>query len=69
MAEYGAKDLGKRNWAVVHSTDAFATATMKLLTNALDKPLGVNPALVQGYGNQQGDFTPEVLAVKNPTPT
>jgi branched-chain amino acid transport system substrate-binding protein len=63
MAEYGVKDLGKRNWAVVYSTDAFGTAAMKLLINALDK-LGVKPALVQGYVNQQGDFTPVVLAVK-----
>lgn len=63
MAEYGTKDLGKRNWAVVHSTDAFGAAAMKLLTSALDK-LGAKPALVQGYVNQQGDFTPVVLAVK-----
>jgi branched-chain amino acid transport system substrate-binding protein len=63
MAEYGVKDLGKRNWAIVYSTDAFGTAAMKLTVNALDK-LGVKPALVQGYVNQVGDFTPVVLAVK-----
>ena len=63
MAEYGMKDLGKRNWAIVYSTDAFGTAAMKLLISALDK-LGVKPALVQGYVNQLGDFTPVVLAVK-----
>jgi len=34
-----------------------------LLTEALDK-LGVKPVLVQGYLNQQGDFTAVVLAVK-----
>ena len=63
MAEYGINDLGKRNWAVVHSTDAFGTAAVKLLIGALDR-LGAKPALVQGYVNQQGDFTPVVLAVK-----
>ncbi len=63
MAEYGVKDLGKRSWAVVHSTDAFGTAAMKRLVDALDQ-LGAKPALVQGYVNQLGDFTPVVLAVK-----
>jgi len=63
MAEYGVKDLGKRNWAIVYSTDAFGTAAMKLTVNALDK-VGIKPALVQGYVNQLGDFTPVVLAVK-----
>ena len=63
MAEYGVKDLGKRNWAIVYSTDAFGTAAMKLTVSALDK-VGIKPALVQGYVNQLGDFTPVVLAVK-----
>jgi branched-chain amino acid transport system substrate-binding protein len=63
MAEYGVKDLGKRNWAIVYSTDAFGTAAMKLTVNALDK-VGIKPTLVQGYVNQVGDFTPVVLAVK-----
>ena len=63
MAEYGIKDLGKRNWAVVYSTDAFGSAAAKLLVNSLDK-VGVKPVLVQGYANTQGDFTPVVLAIK-----
>jgi branched-chain amino acid transport system substrate-binding protein len=63
MAEYGVKELGKRSWAIVHSTDAFGTAAMKLLSAEVDK-LGATRALVQGYVNQQVDFTAVVLAVK-----
>jgi branched-chain amino acid transport system substrate-binding protein len=63
MAEFGINELGKRTWAVVHSTDAFGSAAVKRLIDILDK-LGTKPALVQGYANQQGDFTPVVLAVK-----
>jgi branched-chain amino acid transport system substrate-binding protein len=63
MADYGVKDLGKQKWAIVHSTDAFGAAGVKLLSNALDK-LGVKPVLVLGYTNQQADFTALVLAIK-----
>ncbi len=63
MAEYGIKELGKRNWAVVHSTDAFGAAAAKRLLGALGE-LGAKAALVQPYANQQGDFTAVVLAVK-----
>lgn len=63
MAEYGVKDLGKRKWAVVHSTDAFGAAAAKLLISALHGH-GITPVLVQGYVNQQADFTPVVLAIK-----
>ncbi len=63
IAGYGVQDLGKRNWTVIHSTDAFGTAGMKYLVGELDK-LGVKPALIQGYVNQQVDFTAVVLAVK-----
>jgi branched-chain amino acid transport system substrate-binding protein len=63
MAEYGVTDLGKRNWAVIHSTDAFGTAAMKRLTAELDA-LGIKPLLVQGYVNAQVDFTAVVLAIK-----
>jgi branched-chain amino acid transport system substrate-binding protein len=63
IADYGVNDLKKQKWAIVHSTDAFGSAAVKLLTTALDK-LGVKPALVQGYTNNQADFTPLVLAIK-----
>jgi branched-chain amino acid transport system substrate-binding protein len=63
IAEYGVKTLGKKKWAVLHSTDAFGTAGGKALTEALTK-LDAAPVLDQGYANQSQDFTPVVLAIK-----
>jgi branched-chain amino acid transport system substrate-binding protein len=63
IAEYGVKTLGKKKWAVLHSTDAFGTAGGKALTEALGK-LDSTPVLDQGYANQSQDFTPVVLAIK-----
>jgi branched-chain amino acid transport system substrate-binding protein len=63
IADYGVNDLKKQQWAIVHSTDAFGSAAVKSLTSALDK-LGIKPVLVQGYTNNQADFTPLVLAIK-----
>jgi branched-chain amino acid transport system substrate-binding protein len=63
IAEYGVNTLGKKKWAVLHSTDAFGTAGGKALTEALTK-LGAPPVLDQGYANQSQDFTPVVLAIK-----
>src|SRR5271163_3708973 len=63
MADYGAKVLGRRKWAIVHSTDAFGTAGMKSLVEAL-KGMGIEPVLIQGYPNNSQDFTPIALAVK-----
>src|SRR6516162_3206964 len=63
IADYGAKALGKKKWAIVHSTDAFGTNGMKNLTEAL-KVQGVEPVLTQGYTNNSQDFTPVALAVK-----
>src|ERR1700726_2360407 len=63
IADFGVNTLGKKKWAIVHSTDAFGTAGGKALTEALGK-LG-NPAVLdQGYANQSQDFTPGVLAGK-----
>ena len=64
IAEYGVKTLGKKKWAIVHSTDAFGTAGGKALTTALGKIDGTSIALDQGYSNQSQDFTPVVLAIK-----
>jgi branched-chain amino acid transport system substrate-binding protein len=61
--ESAAKVLGKRKWAIVHSTDAFGTAGMKSLVESL-KGMGIEPALIQGYPNNSQDFTPIALAVK-----
>ncbi len=63
IADYGLKTLEKKKWAIVASTDAFGTGGSKALVETLDKA-GIKPVLVQGYSNQQADFTPVVLAVK-----
>src|SRR5579872_2199297 len=63
IADFCVNTLGKKKWAIVHSTDAFGTAGGKALTEALTK-LGAPPVLDQGYANQSQDFTPVVLAVK-----
>src|SRR5260221_2253318 len=61
IADYGANTLGKKKWAIVHSTDAFGTAGGKALASALEK-FGTPAVLDQGYANQSQDFTPVVLA-------
>jgi branched-chain amino acid transport system substrate-binding protein len=63
MAEYGVKSLGKKKWAIVHSTDTFGTTGMKNLVIAL-KEMGIEPVLVQGYTNNSQDFTPVAIALK-----
>jgi branched-chain amino acid transport system substrate-binding protein len=63
IADYGVNTLGKKKWAVLHSTDAFGTAGGKALSAALEK-LGAPSVLDQGYANQSQDFTPVVLAIK-----
>ena len=64
IASYGVETLGKKNWALVHSTDAFGTSGNNLLAAAIDK-LGAKVAIDQGYPNQSQDFTPVVLAIKS----
>jgi branched-chain amino acid transport system substrate-binding protein len=63
MAEFGIKELKGRKWAIIHSTDTFGSGGKNALVDAL-KAHGVEPVLVQGYTNNQQDFTPIVLAVK-----
>ena len=46
IADYGTNTLGKKKWAVLHSTDAFGTAGGKALTEGLSK-LGITPVLDQ----------------------
>ena len=64
IASYGIETLGKKNWALVHSTDAFGTSGNNLLAAAIQK-LGGKVAIDQGYPNQNQDFTPVVLAIKS----
>jgi branched-chain amino acid transport system substrate-binding protein len=63
IADFGVNTLGKKNWVVLHSTDAFGTGGQNSVTDALQK-LGATIALDQGYANQQADFTPVVLAIR-----
>jgi branched-chain amino acid transport system substrate-binding protein len=63
IAAYGVETLGKKNWAIVHSTDAFGTSGGKALTDSLGK-FGAKVAIDQGYPNQSQDFTAVVLAIK-----
>ena len=67
IADYGVNTLKKTKWVIVHSTDAFGSGGMKALVASLEK-LNIKPLLVQGYTNQQTDFTPVVLAVKQAEP-
>ena len=63
IAEHGVSGLGKKKWAIVHSTDAFGTSGAKALTESLTKA-GAQVLLDQGYTNQSQDFTPVVLAIR-----
>ena len=63
IADFGTNTLGKKKWAIVHSTDAFGTSGMKYLAAAL-KALGIEPVLIQGYTNNSQDFTPVALAIR-----
>lgn len=63
LADFGMNTLGKKKWAIVHSTDAFGTNGGKALSEAVTKN-GGTVAIDQGYANQSQDFTPVVLAVK-----
>ena len=63
IADFGIGTLGKKKWALVHSTDAFGTSGAKALTEALGTS-GATVVLDQGYSNQSQDFTPVVLAVR-----
>jgi branched-chain amino acid transport system substrate-binding protein len=63
-ASYGVATLGKKNWAIVHSTDAFGMGGFKALSASLDK-LGARVAIDQGYPNQSQDLTPVALAIKS----
>ncbi len=63
IADFGVNNLKLKKWAIIHSTDAFGSGGMNALKDAL-KALGIEPVLIQGYTNNQQDFTPIVLAVK-----
>ena len=64
IGQYGIETLGKKKWAIVHSTDAFGTGGKDAFTDVL-KTAGAEAVLTQGYTNQQADFTPVALAVRS----
>jgi branched-chain amino acid transport system substrate-binding protein len=63
MAEFGVGTLGKRSWAIVHSSDPFGTSGGKALQAALER-LGAKVAIDVDYKNQQANFTDVVQKVK-----
>jgi len=63
MAEFGAKELKKKKWAIVHSTDTFGIGGKNALVEAL-KTQGIEPVMIEGYTNNSQDFTPIVLQIK-----
>jgi branched-chain amino acid transport system substrate-binding protein len=64
MADYCVNTLKLKKVALVHSTDAFGTGGKNALVASLEK-FGLQATLIQGYANNQPDFTPVVLAVKS----
>ncbi len=64
IASYGVETLGKKNWAIVHSTDAFGMGGLKALSASLDER-DAKVAIDQGYPNLIQDLTPVVLAIKS----
>ena len=64
IASYGVETLGKKNWAIVNSTDAFGVGGFNALAASLEK-IGAKVAIDQGYPNNSQDFTPVVLAIKS----
>lgn len=62
MAAFGVGDLGKRNWAVLHSSDPFGASGAAALRAALEGS-GARVALALDYPNQRGDFAALARAV------
>ena len=60
---YGNDTIGKKKWALVHSTDAFGVGGKNAFIENM-KAAGLEPLLIQGYTNQQADFTPVALAIR-----
>jgi branched-chain amino acid transport system substrate-binding protein len=62
MAAFGVGDLGKRNWAILHSSDPFGTSGAAALRAALEG-LNARVVLARDYPNQRGDFAALAQAV------
>ena len=64
MAEFGIKELKKKKWAIIHSTDTFGTGGKNALVDAL-KAQGIEPVMIGGYTSNSQDFTPIALQIKS----
>ena len=64
MAEFGVKELQKKKWAIIHSTDTFGTGGKNALVEAL-KAQGIEPVMIGGYTSNSQDFTPLALQIKS----
>ena len=64
IATYGVETLGKKNWAIVHSTDAFGTGGFKALSASLDK-LGAKSRSIKAIPTRARISRPVVLAIKS----
>jgi branched-chain amino acid transport system substrate-binding protein len=63
LADFGAKELKAKKWAVLYSTNTFGQSGKNMLLESLSA-MGITPVLVQGYTDKSQDFTPIVLAIK-----
>ena len=63
MAKFVVEDIKSSNVAILHSTDAFGTGGRDMAVAALEA-LGVTPVLIQGYNNEEKDFTGVITALK-----
>src|SRR5258708_4820303 len=67
MADFGVKELNKKKWAIIHSTDTFGTGGKNALVEAL-KAQGIEPVMIGGYTSNSQDFTPLALQIKSSGP-
>ena len=63
MASFAVQDLKHTKVAVFHSTDAFGNGGRDLVVAAL-KELGVTPVLIEGYNNDEKDYTAVINNLK-----
>lgn len=63
MAKFAVENLKLQKVAILHSTDAFGSGGRDNLSAAL-KELGVTPVLIQGYNNDDKDYTAVITNIK-----
>ena len=63
IAKFMVEELKLKKIAIVHASDAFGNGGRDMLVPAV-KELGVTPVMIQGYNNQEKDFTAVVQALK-----